>query len=171
VTRRALAVALAALATGCGVFGVPVAEVVEVPDDHLIAPRDGPVALVGAGSADGGEWAVHAYRRGGGSCVSSRFPPFGEAGACGMEDNGFEVIALGPEGDTTTLLMGVVPTGITVRLDFAGRTQELQLISLERAGLASNGFAAALPHDGLPERIVALDANDAVLDELVITGP
>ena len=175
MTRAPSAALVLWLLTGCALFGVPAAEVAEVPPDNLSANPDGPIVLVGAGSADGSDWTVHAFVSGDQVCISSRFPPFGEGGGCGARPAAgeFGPVDLYPQSESVALVVGIVSNQVaSVGFDYGnGQLEDVALVSLERAGIESYGYVMAVPVDRLPQRVVAIDEAGEASAELVVTGP
>ena len=172
---RAPSVALAlGILTGCNLLGVPDAEVTDVPADHLIADPNGPVVLVGAGSADGSDWTVYAFVSGDQACISSRYPPFGEGGGCGAPPAAgqFGPVDLYPQSDSVALVVGIVSSEVaSVRFDYGnGQLEDVALVSLERAGIDAYGYVMPVGVDQLPPRVVAIDEAGETSAELVLAG-
>jgi hypothetical protein len=174
VTRAPSVALVLWLLTGCALFGVPAAEVAEIPPDNLIANPDGPVVLVDAGSVEDSDWTVHAFVSGDQVCISSRYPPFGEGGGCGPSPAAgqFGPVDLYPQSESVALVVGIVSNEVaSVAFDYGnGQLEDVALVSLERAGIDAYGYVMAVGVDRLPQRVMAIDEAGKTSAELVITG-
>ena len=143
--------------------------------DHLIANPTGSVVLVGAGSADGSDWTVHAFLSGDDVCISGRFPPFGEGGGCGPQPAAgeFGPVDLRPSSESVALFIGIVSNEVgSVEFDFGdGQVEDARLVSLERAGIDAYGYVMTVAVDRMPQRVVAIDEAGEASAELEILGP
>ena len=139
----------------------------EVPPDNLSANPDGPIVLVGAGSADGSDWTVHAFVSGDQVCISSRFPPFGEGGGCGARPAAgeFGPVDLYPQSESVALFVGIVSNQVaSVGFDYGnGQLEDVALVSLERAGIESYGYVMAVPVDRLALSVKTVEGQVATI--------